>query len=335
MKKKFRQFYTVYLAIAGAVLVFITMYALMACAAKTEAGLESEAAEVAETVTEAEVEAALAETGEMRFSLADAEGDTFAPYLTEGLDYLILVNKSHPYEFGGEYDQILQKSLSYFADTKDGDPIALDNGARVAFTMLQVYLDNNYDLQIGAYDGYRDYEAQEAYYKNYLRVMYGDRKDCPGCEELTDWYRNNPMAEPGYSEAHTGLLVNVLIKHERIDPAESELVERVGYSPEWQWYTETPERTETIARFKILHEHLADFGFIDRYPAGKGSWTGVPNEPYQIRFVGSSKVAHEIMDHGLSLEEYLGETTKYDLNEEPTREKMAEYLTEKEMGTGE
>ena len=57
----------------------------------------------------------------------------------------------------------------------------------------------------------------------------------------------------------------------------------------------------------------------------------MPNEPYQIRFVGSSKIAHEIMDDGLSLEEYLGETKQYEVGEEPTREKMAEYLTEDQM----
>ena len=275
---------------------------------------------------ETESEATPTETTELRFSPNYAEGDDFAPYLTPGLDYLTLVNKGNPYDFNGEYERILQENLSYFADTKDGDLIALDNGARVAFTMLSVYLDNNYDLQIGAYDGYRDYETQRSYYANYLKVMYGELEDCPGCNELRDWYKGNPMPEPGYSEAHTGLLINVLIKHDRDVPAETELIQQIGYEPDWVWYTETPERTETIKRFRVLHEHLADFGFIDRFPAGKENWTGMPSEPYQIRFVGSSKVAHEIMDHGLSLEEYLGETKEYDINTEPSDETLREYL---------
>lgn len=258
----------------------------------------------------------------------DTKSDTFAPYLTDGLDYLILVNRGHQYEFGGEYDQILQKSLSYFADAKDGDLIALDNGARVVFTELQVYLDNNYNLQIGAYDTYRDYDLQKAYYTNYLRVFYGDLKDNPEYEGTCDWQSRNPMAEPGYSETHTGLLINVLIKHERDLPAEAELIEQIGYEPDWVWCTETPERTETIVRFRILHEHLADFGFIDRYPAGEENWTGVPAEPYQIRFVGSSKVVHEIMDHGLSLEGYLSETLQYDAYAEPSARTVKKYLEE-------
>ena len=254
---------------------------------------------------------------------ANAE-DPWASALTPGLDYLVLVNRNHPYEFNSSYDHILHDNMVTFADAKDGDLIQLEKGAFTAFTLLQVYLDNYQDMQVGIYDAYRDYETQRGYYVNSLRIFYGDLKDDPEYDGMRDWQSRNPLAEPGYSETHTGLLFNVIIKH----PKDAEdLAEEPADSPEWTWYTETPERTVSIERFKILHENLADFGFIDRFPADKEEWTGILNEPYQIRFVGSSKIAHEIMDNGLSLEEYLGETEKIDPHFEPSVETIEKYLS--------
>ena len=255
---------------------------------------------------------------------ANAE-DAWADALTPGLDYLTLVNRNHPYEFSGPYDRNLHErgNMVTFADAVDGDLIQLEKGAFAAFTLLKVHLDNYCDMQIGIYDAYRDYDTQLGYYTNSLRMFYGDLKDDPSYDGARDWQSRNPLAEPGYSETHTGLLFNVVIKHPRsVEDLESESAD----TPDWEWYTETPERTATIERFRILHENLADFGFIDRFPAGKEEWIGIPNEPYQIRFVGSSKIAHEIMDNGLSLEEYLGETEKFDLNYEPSAETLEKYL---------
>ena len=88
------------------------------------------------------------------------------------------------------------------------------------------------------------------------------------------------------------------------------VIDRWGDDGEEIWYTETAERQKTIPFFKLLHETLADFGFIDRYPAGKEDITGMPCLPYLIRFVGSSEVAHAIMDNGLCLEEYVAANTE-------------------------
>ena len=96
----------------------------------------------------------------------------------------------------------------------------------------------------------------------------------------------------GFSEHHTGLLLNIVIWGE-------------DEEGNMTWITETAERQKTHPEFKVVHDSLADYGFIDRYPAGKENITGVPCEPYEIRFVGSSAIAHKIMDNRLCLEEYL------------------------------
>ena len=58
--------------------------------------------------------------------------------------------------------------------------------------------------------------------------------------------------------------------------------------------------------FAKIHAKLADYGFILRFPEGAKEITGYDYEPWHFRYVDSAEVAHEIMDNGLTLEEYLG-----------------------------
>ena len=52
-----------------------------------------------------------------------------------------------------------------------------------------------------------------------------------------------------------------------------------------------------------MAEHCWEHGFIVRYPAGKESITGVPAEPWHLRYVGRD-VAAEIRKRGWVLEEW-------------------------------
>ena len=200
--------------------------------------------------------------------------DEFIYGLNPERDYLILVNDEHEYVFGGTYDQLLQQDLIYVTDFQ-GDATAIEKGANAAFSMLKHQLFGE-DIYIELYSGYRTEDAQQWVYDYY--------------SNLEGWSETNHIAKPGFSEHHTGLLLNIVIWWPKIEA----------------WATETPERTaEDPEFFAKIHNTLADYGFIDRYPEGKEDVTGYPAEPYEIRFVGSSKVAHEIMDNGLTLEEYL------------------------------
>lgn len=200
--------------------------------------------------------------------------DNFILGLNPERDYLILVNDEHEYEFDGAYDQLLKQDIIYVTDFQ-GEATGIEKGANFAFSLLKHQLFEE-GIYIELYSGYRTKEAQEWVYDYY--------------GSLEGWAETNHVAKPGFSEHHTGLLLNIVIWWPKIE----------------EWTTETPERTaEDPEFFGKIHQRLADFGFIDRYPEGKESVTGYPPEPYEIRFVGSSKIAHEIMDNGLTLEEYL------------------------------
>lgn len=79
------------------------------------------------------------------------------------------------------------------------------------------------------------------------------------------------VAVPGTSEHHLGLAVDLL-------------------------------GDEAIAWFQ---EHCWDYGFIVRYTEEKESITGIVDEPWHFRYVGT-EVSLDIKDTGLCLEEYLG-----------------------------
>ena len=202
--------------------------------------------------------------------------DEFAGELNPARDYLTVVNYAHPYEFGGYYDQLLQADLVPLANIY-GETEHLERAASLAFSELQIALKDE-GMDVWLFSGYRTYDDQQEVYD-----YYGN---------LEGWAETNKVLEPGYTEHHTGLLLNVVILY----PDET---------GEEVWHTETAERQATIPYFRLLHETLADYGFIDRYPPNKEAITGVPSEPYEIRFVGSSAIAHEIMDNNLTLEEYI------------------------------
>lgn len=209
---------------------------------------------------------------------AEESPDTFAVALNPARDYLIVVNDANEYKFDGVYDKELQNDIIYVSDN-GGWLTPIEKGANAAFTLLKQRLREK-GVEIELYSGYRTKDDQQWVYDYY--------------SNLEGWSETNKVMKPGFSEHHTGLLLNIVVWW----PDEA--------NPDtYVWTTETAERQKKDPNFRIIHENLADFGFVDRYPAGKEAITGMPSEPYEIRFVGSSKVAHAIMDNNLCLEEYL------------------------------
>ena len=93
------------------------------------------------------------------------------------------------------------------------------------------------------------------------------------------------VAYPGTSEHETGLAVDICARdYQLLDEGQEE-------TPEYQW----------------LLAHCAEYGFILRYPPDKTHVTGIIYEPWHFRYVGE-QAAREIMERGITLEEYLGET---------------------------
>ncbi len=57
--------------------------------------------------------------------------------------------------------------------------------------------------------------------------------------------------------------------------------------------------------FGKVHAKLAKYGFILRYPPVKEETTGYGSEVWHFRYIDNPEIAKEIMDNGLTLEEYL------------------------------
>ena len=61
---------------------------------------------------------------------------------------------------------------------------------------------------------------------------------------------------------------------------------------------------------KWVDAHAHEYGFIIRYPEGKDAITGYSYEPWHLRYLGVEN-ATKVYNSGLTLEEYLGITSKY------------------------
>ncbi len=130
-------------------------------------------------------------------------------------------------------------------------------------------------LQPRVVEGYITAQEQEEKLENKIReyMGYGKTREEAGKLAL-QW-----VAQPGSSEHETGMCVD--ISSEKGDNESAKAV--------WEW----------------LDENCSRYGFIKRYPNGKSSVTGVKGEPWHYRYVGA-EAAQEIMEQGITLEEYLG-----------------------------
>lgn len=124
-------------------------------------------------------------------------------------------------------------------------------------------------MDIVAQSGYRSYSTQKQIYAANFRQM-GESA-------------NQYSAQAGQSEHQTGLAMDVTCSEIGFS-----LEDEFGNTKEGKW----------------LSKNCARFGFIIRYQKGKEGITGYAYEPWHIRYVGE-KAAQEIMEKGITLEEYL------------------------------
>lgn len=185
----------------------------------------------------------------------------------DGADYLVLVNKSNPIDSGFVNTISLTE-----AETVYEEGVLVENTALTAYQELkEVLLDEG--IEIGIDSAYRSVEKQEEIMKEFT-------------EEYGEEYAKATVAEPGTSEHHTGLAIDIV---PRIDG---------------EWVVENEDMMKETKVFAAIHEKLAEYGFIVRYPDGKESITGYSYEPWHLRYVGVD-AAKEITDAGITLEEYL------------------------------
>ena len=190
------------------------------------------------------------------------------------IDYLVLVNKENPLPDGWEEALDITKFTNSV-----GDEVQVESTAYQAYLKLKADVEkelekDNVTLELDS--AYRSVAAQQKIVDDFT-VKYG--------EEYVKQY----VAVPGFSEHHTGLALDLYFRIGDRDIYENE--DLVQYPDIWA----------------AIHEKLADYGFILRYPEGKEDVTGYSYEPWHIRYVDDPDIAKEITDEGITLEEYLDE----------------------------
>ena len=189
--------------------------------------------------------------------------------------YLILVNRTHKLPENWEDTIELQETRNYFDES-----IRVERTAYEAYQGLQAaLLSEGVDIELES--SYRSVERQEALWAEY-EASYG----LDYCKQY--------VAVPGFSEHHTGFAID------------TNLIQKDGPADE-------AERLEERAvLWAKVHEKMPAYGFILRYPEGKEEITGYAYEPWHMRYVGDPETATEIMEQGITLEEYLGQVEPAD-----------------------
>ena len=191
--------------------------------------------------------------------------------------YLVLVNKENPLpDNWSEKIQLVEANNCY------GEAFQVEQEALNAFILLHANLIKDGDIDIELDSTYRSIEEQQEIWDDWLNDP-----------ELGEEYCKQYLAVPGYSEHHTGLAIDVFLYKdgEPIRDNDDMIAEK-----------------DTFAK---IHAKLAEYGFILRYPEGKEDITGYNYEPWHFRYVGDPKIANEIMEKGITLEEYLSKTASF------------------------
>lgn len=191
----------------------------------------------------------------------------------QGINYLVLVNKQNklPDDWENKVELETTKNAS-------GKEVQVEKQALAKFNELREdLLKEGIDIELDSI--YRSVAYQEDLKERFT-------------QEYGEEYVKKYVAVPGYSEHHTGLAIDVcLIKDGKIIDDNDDMI----------------AEKEIFAR---VHEKLADYGFILRYPEGKDSITGYAYEPWHFRYVGSVEVAKEIYEQGITFEEYIENNKK-------------------------
>ena len=224
----------------------------------------------------------------------------------QGIDYLVLVNKTHklPDDYEANVPLVTAKNSM-------GREFQIERETYAHFTKLRDELLKQ-GIQIEMDSIYRSVARQQEIVREFTE-KYGAN------------YVKQYVAVPGYSEHHTGLAVDICLV------VDGKVID---------------DNDEMIAQKEIfakIHPLLAKHGFILRYLPGKEDITGYSYEPWHFRYVGK-EIAGEISRNGLALEEYLKEnvrsedsiaikderaTAEYWVKKNPQGE--AEYLAREEI----
>ncbi len=179
---------------------------------------------------------------------------------------------------------LLPSTYAPDCDLIDGTSYMLFDRSALPYLNAMIEAANKAGFTVYIAAAYRTYSYQTQMYNakastiawdKYGVTDYMDERYQQAAEEA-----KSVVMYPGSSEHQLGLAVDLIAEFS----ADS--------WPTWQW----------------LKDNCARYGFILRYPEGKAEITGIAYEPWHFRYVGAEAAA-EIMERGLTLEEYAAEKT--------------------------
>ena len=206
-------------------------------------------------------------------------------------DYFVLVNKY------SKLPDDWEKNIK-LVDAKDawGDKVQIEKEAYNSYKKLKKALKKE-GVNIELDSIYRSVKEQQKLWDEWTE------------EKGIDYVRKY-VAVPGYSEHHTGLAVDICLKKNK----------KIVF--------ENDDMLKEKKIFAKIHSKLADYGFILRYLKDRDSVTGYAYEPWHLRYVGNTKIAKEIMDNNLTLEEYFDRVEDLKSNHEAAKYKIERTLQE-------
>lgn len=184
---------------------------------------------------------------------------------------LILVNFEHEYVFPETEDHLVNifsnKTADYGVAYND---YVLDGHVLEVFSEFMAALSRTTeDRSVLINSTYRSLEEQQSIYDSYV-------------QSNGEEYAKKYVADPGCSEHHTGLALDLTIRY-----ADG-----------------TYELMKNYEHLEALNSIAPTFGFIQRYPENKYSFTHINTEPWHYRYVGVPH-AYVIAKNKLCLEEYV------------------------------
>ncbi len=191
---------------------------------------------------------------------------------------LILVGPSNPYVFPESTASILQlyENRSVFTDESGKKIYSLQIGD-IALTLLEARALKQLNAMC------------DAFYKEtgITKLHVGTNSGWRSREKQAELAaKTSSAAQPGYSDHHTGLSVN-------LDIFDGGSVYELGNA----------QSQDAVTALSWLTMHAAEYGFVERFPPSKYSITGVKDD-YHYRYVGYPH-AWYMSQNGLVLEEYL------------------------------
>ena len=185
-------------------------------------------------------------------------------------------------------DTATQKVLKYnFSDTKKGTLIVVNKENSFNFdvnakSLVSMSTSQFYSLK-GA-DMKANKEALSAL-NSLLKKFYESAEDKDAAKKLTIWSAYRSFEEQkgslpaGNSDFHTGMLFELTLNG-----------------------TSDPIKKDAV--FSWIFDHAYEYGFVQRYPSGKSSETGISDFSNAFRYVGIPHAKY-MKEHNLCLEEYV------------------------------